>query len=549
MIHKLRVYLLFCLGSCLFIQSTLMAQNACSYLVENNETVIDGAQFLPGDTICIAAGNRDYLYFSDIEGSPAQPIVIINRGKVIIDTDHYFGIKFSNCRYFVLSGNGSASDYYGLQIKRVGNGAGITIDNLSSDAEVAYVEVSNTAIGGIYAKTDPDCSFVATREKFTLYNLEIHHCFLHDIEDEGFYVGSSKYTGQHLSDCDTIVLPHLLHGVKIYNNLIEHTGWDGLQVSSSPVDCEIYNNIILNDSYRQTPNQMSGILIGGGSNCDCYNNTIIDGKGDGIDVFGFGNMRIFNNLIVRAGNSFHPNDPNFPRHAIFIGNAPDSAFANLKIIHNTIVQPKTTGIRYFNQFTQTNLFANNIIAEPLSYALYGAQSYINLQLDQSLFVQQSNLMVQDVQSVGFINIQEDLYDLKPDSPAVNEAAALGSNEISFDIMLRGRPFHLISDQGAFECHDPYAAIANVSHKEKDIRIYPNPASDLLIIESKNAFNGRIDVQITDLAGKAVFKRRYYAQSAHQLLVQLSEISFESGLYLLTVNTDSVVYSLKLTHTK
>jgi len=49
---------------------------------------------------------------------------------------------------------------------------------------------------------------------------------------------------------------------------------------------------------------MSGILIGGGAKCDCYNNKIFDGKGDGIDVFGLGYMKIFNNLIVRAGRTF-----------------------------------------------------------------------------------------------------------------------------------------------------------------------------------------------------------------------------------------------------
>ncbi len=57
---------------------------------------------------------------------------------------------------------------------------------MSSDIELAGFDISYTALGGIYAKTDPDCSFEATRENFTFKNLSIHDCYLHHIQDEGF---------------------------------------------------------------------------------------------------------------------------------------------------------------------------------------------------------------------------------------------------------------------------------------------------------------------------------------------------------------------------
>lgn len=543
------LFLILCVTQYLLGSTEAFAQKNCNHTIQSTDLVIDGSVFEPGDTVCLAPGNRSYLYFTGIVGTAEQPVVIVNQGRVTIDTDHYFGIKFSGCRYVVLIGNGSSSDQYGIKIKRVGNGAGITIDDLSSDIEVAYTEISFTAIGGIYAKTDPDCTFAATRDKFTMYNLKIHHCYLHDIQDEGMYIGSSKYTGQHLSDCDTTVLPHLLNGVRIYNNVVDRTGWDGIQVSSSPTDCKIYNNLILNDSYRATPNQMSGILIGGGSNCDCYNNSIYDGKGDGIDVFGFGTMRIFNNLIVRAGNNYFPGDLNYPRHAIFVGNAPDSANANLKITYNTIIKPKTNGIRYFNRFTQQNLFANNIIAEPLALETYGNQSYINHQLEQSLFSQQNNLMASHAGTVGFLNPNDDNYDLRPDSPAVNQAAPLGPNDIAFDILQRGRPFHQQSDQGAYECQDPYANIEANSTVTNQLFIYPNPVTENLIFRMKNDGNEKLTVHISDLSGKLLLLEKLQTHAGENTHLTLDSNLFKNGMYFLSVQTKSGTYISKFIYLK
>ncbi len=535
------------LAQFLFCASITFAQKNCNYTIQSTDLNIDGSEFQPGDTLCLAAGTRSYLYLKDVIGTAEHPVVILNQGKVIIDTDHYFGIKLSGCRYVVISGNNSSSDQYGIQVKRVGNGAGITIDDLSSDVEIAYVEISNTAIGGIYAKTDPDCTFAATRENFTLYNLKIHHCYLHDILDEGMYIGSSKYTGQHLNDCDTTVLPHLLNGVRIYNNIVDRTGWDGIQVSSSSTDCKIYNNLILNDSYRATPNQMSGIIIGGGSNCDCYNNSIYDGKGDGIDIFGFGTMRIFNNLIVRAGNNYFPGDLNYPRHAIFVGNAPDSAIANLRITYNTIIKPKTNGIRYFNRFTQSNLFANNIIAEPLSFEAYGNQSYINHQLEQTLYTQQNNLMASIAETVGFLDSNDDNYDLKPNSLAVNQAAALGANDIAFDILQRGRPFHEQSDQGAYECQDPYANINTCIIDGKQLFVYPNPVKESLFFQMTKQDDSDVIVLVFDLSGMLVLRESLWVKKGEETELKLPPDLFKNGMYFLYLYTKSGTYVSKFSY--
>ncbi|NOU45641.1 MAG: T9SS type A sorting domain-containing protein [Bacteroidales bacterium] len=479
------------------------SQSYCKLSVSTTVTVVDGASFQAGDTICIQPGVRNFLLFRNLIGTAESPITIINvDGKVIIDTDAYYGIKFSGCKYVRMLGNNIVSERYGIFIRRVGNGAGISVDDMSTNVELANIEISYTAIAGIYAKTDPNCnSFVATRDKFTMYDIKIHDCYLHDIQDEGMYIGSTKFTGQYIEACDTTVLPHIIHGVKVYNNIVERTGWDGIQVSSTPTDCEIYGNIVRNDSWRETPNQMSGIIIGGGSVCDCYNNIIMDGIGDGIDIFGSNEMRIFNNLIIRAGRTFYPGDPAYPRHGIFFGNPPDGSFASLAIIFNTIIQPKTTGIRFFNENTTGNLIHNNIVCEPGAFADNGNDAYFNHNLQSSQFTLSDNYFTNDIGTVHFVDIQSDIYDLKANSPAINKAIDLGYSGVLFDIENRSRPFNAGFDIGAYECHEVDAGIDAKNEIGDCLLLFPNPASESVSFSTKYPVNEDYSISLINMYGQ------------------------------------------------
>ncbi len=523
----------------LFSQYLLLGQYNCTYFVETNQNVVDGQQFSPGDVICLYPGLRSFLLFNNLHGTEEQPITIVNNiGQVVIDTDHFYGVKFSNCSHIRFTGTGNSVIEYGIYIRRVGNGAGLSIDDLSTDFELDHLRISNTALGGIYAKTDPDCSFQATRDNFTFTNLRIHHCWLHDIQDEGLYIGSSKYTGQYLPDCDTTVLPHILTGVHIHDNLVEHTGWDGIQVSSSPIDCQVYNNTILYDSWRETHFQMSGILIGGGSTCNCYNNHIANGKGDGIDVFGSGEMQMYNNLIVNAGRSFQPTDPTQSKHGIFVGNAPDGSPVNIKMLYNTIVSPKSTGIRFLNSNSSENLIVNNIIVDPGNFGQSGQQAFFNHELSASQFTLSNNLFSDNLNIPKFIDAMHN-FDLQPNSPAVNAAMDAGSYQPNFDILMRPRPHNGAFDIGAFESQDPYASLnENVAVKGKlDIRIQANPVSELLLLQVNACEDMQIHIKLVKIDGGIVYqfpKQQIPSGKSH---LQLDIAYFSKGVYLCTIITD------------
>jgi len=480
---------------------TLSAQ--CDAYILRGTSIFDGEQTLvqPGQTICLEGGSRDYLVLKNIHGTPSNPILIKNENSaVIIETGHYYGIKISNCSFIRFSGTGNPQITFGVQILRVDQGAGISVTDLSTDVEIDHVEVANIPIGGIYAKSEPDCNFNSTRDKFTMYNFLLHDCYLHDIADEGLYIGSSKYSGQTIT-CDgkdTTVLPHIMVGTRIYNNIVENTGWDGIQVSSSESDCEIHDNIVREDSQEEYQYQMSGIIIGGGSQCDCYNNQIFDGKGDGIDILGLGNMKIYNNLIVNAGRTYKPNDPNAFKHGIFVGESVTLANATYDIFNNTIVNPKSNGIKFANQEIAHANFINNLITNPGRLAVEGNQAYINGV--QSSINKVTNIFSPDNSSVLFLGQNPYQYDLKPNSPAVNTGTNMNGYGLSFDAVNRNRPFHTFFDIGAFECHDPQADITQ-NRGESELTIFPNPSSETIQVVATFLKNITADINIFDLTGK------------------------------------------------
>lgn len=533
----------------LFIFNTIYCQDNCNFYIPTSQNIVNGENIPAGSIICIEPGLRSYLLIQDVNGTDDLPITIINHnGRSILDTEHFYGIKFSGCNHVRLTGSGNENDFYGIKINKVLNGAGISIDELSSDIEVDRIEVANTLIGGIYAKSDPSCTnFQSTRDKFTMYNIKIHDCYLHDIGDEGFYVGSSKFTGQYLANCDTTVFPHVIEGVEIYNNIIERTGWDGLQVSSAVKDCFIYNNTIRFDSQKETTYQMSGILIGGGSTCDCYNNTIIDGKGDGIDVFGSFGMNIYNNLIVRAGKSFQPNDPIQFKHGIFIGNAPDQSVATLNLIHNTIVSPKTTGIRFFNNNTLNNLIVNNIIVDPGLLNELNEKAYFDHNLALSQYVYADNFLAEGLTTAKFVEHMTGNFDLQPDSPAVNKAR---ETEFFFDINNAPRPHNQLPDIGAFECQDTFADVIDLKRDISDeLLLVPNPAKDKLKVFIHDNVLAIDNILIHNSAGIIFIINKNQINQVTQGMIELNIEMFPPGSYVLEVSNGQRSFLRKFTKIK
>ena len=508
----------------------------------------------PGDTLYIAAGNRKYLEIKNFLGTPGNPIVVINSGgEVIIDTDNYFGISIQNCRYFKFTGTGDTNQTYGFKVKQVTNGGGMGIGYLSSDFEIDHVSIENTLIAGIYAKTDPDCTSASVRGIFTQYNTIIHDNYIANTGNEGLYIGSSKYFGQTVqcNGKDTILIPSLLDGVKIYNNIVKYSGWDGIQVGSASKNCQIYNNTILFDSQMETESQMSGIMIGGGSRCDCYNNFICQGKGDGIECHGLGGSRIFNNIIVDAGLSFKPMDKTQMKHGIFVSDGSVENDSSFYIQHNDIINPKSEGIRFSSVKSKKNLIASNVIINPGNFDYYengntsfkGVDAYIMFQYAESDAILKNNYLARNANSAGFsstIMLSPNDFKLVAGSPLIDGADV--DKNISFDFSGVPRPYGLKSDIGAFE-YDATTTVPTNTPDNQD-KLLQNPVNDFLRISLPKELNSEIFLNIYNLKGEIISNFKYANGSIENLTISANVSNLTTGIYVYSIQSGNVVVSGK-----
>lgn len=521
--------------SFLYLIPSLSAQ--CDHDIDAAVFVIDGddIDINPGDVVCLLAGNKDFLLIRNVHGTSDNPITFINNGgAVIIDTDHFYGIKIAHSSFIKVMGNGEEGLDYGIQIKRVAQGSGVSIDELSTDVELAFTEIGNTLIAGLYAKTDPDCSFTSSRDNFTMYNLSIHDCYIHDVGDEGLYIGHSKYEdGVQLADCDTLIYPHLIKGVKVYNNILEHLGWDGIQVASADEDCSIYDNIIRYDSEKETVWQMSGILIGGGAKCDCYNNQIFDGKGDGIDVLGLGDFKVFNNLIVRAGKEFEPGNPNSNKHGIYVGDVVTIPGTEFGLYNNTIINPKSYGITYNNFVAAKAKIYNNLIVDP-GKKHEGEKGYINNLATADKVDLQNNIFVNEVSFAGFKDPTFDDYDLKEGSVAIDFGKNLSAEDVTFDLLNQSRPFNTYYDVGAYEWQGPDGVNETFLDISHITNVYPNPTENTasFIINLNNS--QMIDYRLITINGQQVLNHKAYCVANTDTKINFNLSNLSPALYILEI---------------
>lgn len=507
-----------------------------------------------GDTLFFKAGDKKYLLIANFQGEPDKPIVMINyQGAVTIDTDHYYGISIRNCRYIKFTGTGDANETYGFKIDGVSRGAGLGIGELSSDFEVDHVSIKDVLTAGIYAKTDPDCSGNTTREFFTQYNTIIHDNYIANTGVEGMYIGSTKYTGQivNCNGVDTLLLPSVLKGVKVYNNIVENTGWDGIQVSSATADCEVYQNHIFYDSQAEYSNQMSGIILGGGSKANCYNNYIIDGKGDGIENHGLAGNKIYNNIIINAGRGFFPDDLSASKmvHGIFLTDVSSIQDSSITIVNNTIINPKSDGIRFSSVKTRNNLIAANVIINPGNFDVYendntqfdGEDSYVEVPNDSSDVILKNNYFERNLSEIEFNP------DFSPtNSSSLIDAGYTGGFTPEFDFNLDYRPVGDFADIGAFECQNP-----TLIDKDLEISgfslIYPNPVVSNLNIRISVDRLMTYTIEIYNSKGEIKFQDNIDIVSLGEYNTSVNVSDLPNGFYLCVVKSVNRIQTHKFLH--
>jgi hypothetical protein len=405
----------------------------CTYTVQSSQWQVDGTAIAAGSVLCIPAGTRGALLLKNLKGTADKPIIIINKGGRVAFTapgSAGYAFKTQNCQYFKIRGNGVAGMKYGLVIN--GGNIGMTMDDLSTDFEIQNVEVLNSGFAGIMAKTDPTCDLATQRGHFTMKNVFLHDNYVHKTGGEGFYIGNSFYANGVAATCGT-VLPHDVVNVKIYNNITDSTGCEGIQVGSAVSGCEIYSNTVQSPGLTPFANsQNNGIQIGEGTGGKCYNNLIKNAPGNGIIVLGLGDNVVFNNYIINSGDNGIFADSRY---------TPGPGF---QFINNTIVAPASDGIKLDSEIIPMNTVINNVIINP------GSGTAVFKKSNDVKITVSSNYVNKDINTCEFTNYNGDDFHLQPSSPLINAGTNVLSYGISFDYYNTARPSGNGFDIGATE---------------------------------------------------------------------------------------------------
>jgi hypothetical protein len=394
---------------------TSQPYTGCTYTVKTSEWFVDGAKIPPGSVVCIPAGARGALLLKNFKGTAEKPIIITNKGgKVTFNAmvAATYAFKTQNCQNIKIVGNGDKATKYGFCVN--GANLGMTLEMLTSDFEVAYVEVRNSKFAGIMAKTDPSCDAATRRGNFTMRNVSIHDNYIHNVGGEGIYLGNSFYAKGRILACGTI-LPHDVVNSKVYNNTTESTGCEGIQVGCATSGAEIYNNTVKRPGLDPfMSGQTNGIQIGEGTGGKCYNNLVKDAPGNGIIILGYGDNKVFNNYIINSGT---------------FGIFADSRYTpgpNFQIINNTIIYPKQDGVKLNSETIPMNTVINNVMV------ISGTGVAVRRKSTRVRLTEANNYVVKNVTECGFVNYSAEDFHLLKTSPLISKGANALSYGVSID---------------------------------------------------------------------------------------------------------------------
>ncbi|HMR24970.1 MAG TPA: right-handed parallel beta-helix repeat-containing protein [Oligoflexia bacterium] len=370
-------------GQELFPINNLNDSCVCDYTIDPQIQFMDAQTINPGSTVCFdaqVADVRQPMTFEHLNGTQHHPIIVKNcNGSVkFLSTGSQAAIKVISGSYFRLTGIQSTGSL-GIVLDAPSSPHALAIGK-AHHYELDNIHIQSSSFAGIMAKVDPssqDCRINDRRyDSYVMDTVYVHDNLVENVAGEGFYFGNSFFTGVSdqycarnsacdLSRCEGIQYPHLVKNIHIFNNHIENTGWDGIQVGSAVDNCSISHNTINNWSTQNRSSQNHAIQVGDGSSCTVENN-LLDGGGIGIHLAGIGDSLLKNNTIQ-----------NFNEYGIIVNPRPAPLDSDLNgsfykggfsIIDNTLVSNINTGpaIRDVNipsnpVPTDENLIENNTI--------------------------------------------------------------------------------------------------------------------------------------------------------------------------------------------
>jgi hypothetical protein len=241
------------------------------------------------------------IKFVGLKGTADSPIIIRNTpGQITkVTSPVNYCLYFVDCQYIKIQGD----NINNFIISNPFN-PGLIVNGFLSHVEISKVQVCNTGGPGIMVKCDPTCT--SSADNWTIHEVSVHDCYVHNTGCEGLYIGSTFYHGkQMVCDNQTVtIMPPAIIDCKIYNNTVVYTGWTGIEISNCKKTlCS--NNIVLYDSRALNPVHMAGFMINGGSAGTWTNNLVQFGFGTPIQCFGTDTVHITKNQLSHTDSVSH----------------------------------------------------------------------------------------------------------------------------------------------------------------------------------------------------------------------------------------------------
>lgn len=350
--NLLMVFLLLVGGRAGFAQCSAAAP-VTHYLTQTQPGEIyrpNGANWKGGDTIRITGINYSVIEFYNVGGDACRDLVIMPQTRLTTPAFRFKG----NCHNIKVWGG---PDRYGIKIQ----GGALSI-NKSHHITADNIEISGGSIG-VYCKQDYDGADPETWQPGYLMNkIKLTNLWIHDINGEGMYVGHTSPNGIVYNGVNRI--PIRLDSVEISNCLVERTQWDGIQLSNARNGCKIFNNIVRDYGTINLSSQQAGIILGSNTNADVYGNKISRGTGNGIELFGYGVINCYNNVLDSCGWDGTAGGQQSLYASDYLTPSENNPKQTVRIYGNSIIQPKTSGAIFVTGYANNSfpsLVENNKI--------------------------------------------------------------------------------------------------------------------------------------------------------------------------------------------
>lgn len=341
--------------------------------------------------------------------------------------------------------------------------------------------------------------------------------------------------------------------ILIENNICRDSWYEhGIYVSNSSDRPVVRHNSCYNNT--KSGIHMNGDESAGGdgiiSDPEIYGNRIYENNlGSGINLDGVEGALIYNNLIY----------DNHSCQGIVLFQTDGAIMSyGAKIYNNTIIVPSDGrwGILLQDGSNVQTVVKNNIIINLHSFrGCLGLWSTTGFESDYNIFNDRlsttgddaGTITLADWQLLGldphslvadnmtdiFVNPGTDDYHLKTGSQAIDAGTALASVSVDYDNLIR--PWGTAYDIGAYE----YGSVLETGALESSIRltVYPNPASDYIVLEGLPESATGSSVNLWSTNGKLV------ANLPVSSTGRVNVSGVPSGLYFLQVNSSPNVIRL------